>query len=72
MVLATTVSRTWSIQQLDVKMPSSMALSPRWSSAASPQASPTLLTLTWYVAYTSPCTGSSRHPGLGTVGLLPF
>jgi hypothetical protein len=46
MVLATAVSRTWPIQQFDVKMPSSRALSPRWSSAASPRASPILLTLT--------------------------
>jgi hypothetical protein len=53
-------------------MPSSTALSLRRSSAASPWASPTLLTLTWSVAYTSPCTGSSRHPGLGTISLLPF
>jgi hypothetical protein len=45
-------------------MPSSTALSPKQSSAASPQTSPTLLTLTWYVACASPCTGSSRHPGL--------
>jgi hypothetical protein len=71
-VLATAVSRDWPIQQFDVKMPSSMTLSPRQSSAANPQASPTLLTLTWSVAYSSPCTGSSRHPELGTVGLLPI
>jgi hypothetical protein len=71
-VLATAVSRDWPIQQLDVKMPSSTTLSPRQSSAASPRASLTLLTLTWSVACASPYTGSSRHSGLGTVGLLPI
>jgi hypothetical protein len=45
-MLATAVSCDWPIQQLDVKMPSSMTLSPRQSSATSPRASPTLLTLT--------------------------
>jgi hypothetical protein len=72
MVIATAVSRDRPIQQLDVKMPSSTTLSPRQSSTASPRASPTLLTLTWYVTCASPCTGSSRHPGLGTVSLLPI
>jgi hypothetical protein len=71
-MLTTAVSRAWPIQQLDVKMPSSTALSLRQSSAASPRASLTLLTLTWSVACTSPWMGSSRHPGLGTVGLLPI
>jgi hypothetical protein len=71
MVLAMAVSHTWPIQQLDVKNVF-MALPPRRSSTASPQASSTLLTLTWSVACASPCTGSSRHPGLGTVDLLPF
>jgi hypothetical protein len=45
-VLATAVSCDWPIQQLNVKMLSSMALSLRQSSAASPRASSTLLTLT--------------------------
>jgi hypothetical protein len=71
-VLATTVSRTWPIQQLDVKNAFLHGLSLRWSSAISPRASPTLLILTWSFAYTSTCTGSSRHPGLGTVDLLPI
>jgi hypothetical protein len=72
MVLTTAVSRDCPIQQLDVKKPSSTAHSPRQSSVGSPGASPTLLTLTWSVTYASPCTGSSRHPGLGTVSLLPI
>jgi hypothetical protein len=71
-VLVTAVSRDWLIQHLDVKMPSSIVLSLSQSSATSPQASLTLLTLTWSIAYTSPCTGSSRHPGLSTIGLLPI
>jgi hypothetical protein len=45
-VLATAVSCDWPIQQLNVKMLSSMALSLRQSSATSPRASSTLLTLT--------------------------
>jgi hypothetical protein len=73
MVLATAISHTWPIQQLDVKkMSFYMALSSRQSSAASSWASPILLTLTWSVACTSPCTGSSSHPGLDTVNLLPI
>jgi hypothetical protein len=74
-VLATAVSCDWPIQQLNVRntfLHGSLSLSLRQSSAASPWASPTLLTLTWSVAYTSPCMGSSRHPRLGTVSLLPI
>jgi hypothetical protein len=71
-VLTTAVSRDWPIQQLDVKISSSTALSPRQSSTASPRASLTLLTLTWSVACTSPCMGLSRHPGFNTASLLPI
>jgi hypothetical protein len=41
-------------------------------SATSPRASPTLLTLTWSIACTSPCTGLSKQPRLGTIDLLPI
>jgi hypothetical protein len=71
-VLTTAVSRDWPIQQLDVKISSSTALSPRQSSTASPRASLTLLTLTWSVACTSTCMGLSRHPGFNTASLLPI